>query len=334
MRWQERTATCVPFVAGVVAGLLGVRGAAAQDVPAETPAARRIELDWHAPDSCPDQEEVLERANRMLSGSQAVVEVRARADVTAELDGTWRVSLQTQVGAELGERTLAGESCDAVASASALLLALTVDPNAALESEPEPPPPPPPPEPDPPLPPPLPPPAEEKPKAPLRFLAEIAPSVAVGASPGAAFGAHLGLGVEIRQRWFALAEGAVYAPVERTLDATRGGVFGLQRVGGRLGLKAYSDDLFVVAVCAGLKWNHISAEGVGVVSPQRTDAWYASPFGALRAGVLFSEHLALVGEADVEVAISPPQFVAEGVGEVFTPSSVGFAGRLGVQLSL
>jgi hypothetical protein len=78
-------------------------------------------LSWVAPVGCPDEASVRGDVQRLLSGSQA--SAAARADVTHTGD-SWRVVV-TMNG---GERRLEAASCRALADATALIVAMAVDP--------------------------------------------------------------------------------------------------------------------------------------------------------------------------------------------------------------
>jgi hypothetical protein len=88
-------------------------------------AAPHIALTWRAPEACPDEEAVRASVGRLLSGSTATVEGRAQA--TRE-GATWQVVL-TMNG---GERRLEGDSCYALAEATALIVAMAVDPERVV----------------------------------------------------------------------------------------------------------------------------------------------------------------------------------------------------------
>lgn len=109
-----------------------------------------LDLDWTAPAGCPDRAEVLAHVHRLVPAPPpASLAVRASVRV---VDEGFRVELAMQ-GAASGARTLRASTCASVARATALVIALALDPSASLEPEDEPPPPPPfvpPPRPEPP----------------------------------------------------------------------------------------------------------------------------------------------------------------------------------------
>lgn len=109
-----------------------------------------LSLTWIVPPGCPTEAEVAADVTRRLAGSISARPVLARAEVTVHKD-SWRVVLSTQQSGATGRRVLEGPTCAAVASATALILALTIDPQAAAQNASVPPPPPPRPPPPPPL---------------------------------------------------------------------------------------------------------------------------------------------------------------------------------------
>ena len=81
----------------------------------------RVSLAWRAPAGCPDEASVRADVVRLLAGSQEPV--IARADVERVGD-SWRVV----VAMNGGERRLEAGSCRAIAEATALIVAMAVDP--------------------------------------------------------------------------------------------------------------------------------------------------------------------------------------------------------------
>jgi hypothetical protein len=105
-------------------------------------------LDWSAPPDCPDAEQVRSEVRRFLGSQSASADDKhVEASATVRYDGSsWRVDLVTEIARWKGSRTFFGESCRSVASAAALMVALTVNPRkvAAYRARGEPPPTPPP----------------------------------------------------------------------------------------------------------------------------------------------------------------------------------------------
>ena len=119
------------------AALLGALAAAlfVAHARAETAnGARAVTLRWGAPAGCPDGSYVEAEIARLLAGSDAPARtLDAQADVTRGSNGRWHVRLLTRSGgaggeAGSGERSLDAASCKALADASALIVAMAVDP--------------------------------------------------------------------------------------------------------------------------------------------------------------------------------------------------------------
>lgn len=105
--------------------------------------AASVELDWAAALECPTAADVIGESERILGAASGPRKnVRARADVTHDEHGSWKVTLVTQTDGTSGHRTFAAETCQALADATALILAMTVNPNLTTgEPEPQPAPP-------------------------------------------------------------------------------------------------------------------------------------------------------------------------------------------------
>ena len=87
-----------------------------------------LTLDWTAPAGCPDAAWVEASVLRLLS-TPPTEPLRVRAVVRPEAAG-WQVDLRLE-GAARGTRHLRAASCESVARASALIVALALDPQAA-----------------------------------------------------------------------------------------------------------------------------------------------------------------------------------------------------------
>jgi hypothetical protein len=117
-----------------VFALLGAAVLIAMHVRAE---GDPLELEWNAPKGCPTHDDVIGEVRRIVGTGEVRRRVRAIANVSniASSGGErWSLQLKTEEGGSGGERTLDGHSCKAVASAAALVLALT------LQTDPAPPP--------------------------------------------------------------------------------------------------------------------------------------------------------------------------------------------------
>jgi hypothetical protein len=120
----------------VVMAVGSPRFAAAQTKP--------IMVIWQAPPGCPTAERVEAKVVENLARSGAtMVPVVAMVSVTGPTAGRWQASLVFQAGYTRAERKFEAESCEAIASAAALIITLWVEggpdtpppPAAAQDSE-------------------------------------------------------------------------------------------------------------------------------------------------------------------------------------------------------
>jgi hypothetical protein len=116
----ESSAHRVALLVGAMAALGGAGVASAQAVPAAGT------LTWRAPPGCPTEATVAAEVGQNLAGSgagstafTAVVDVRGPTE-----DGRWEASLLFQALDTRAERRFEAESCEAIASAAALVIAL------------------------------------------------------------------------------------------------------------------------------------------------------------------------------------------------------------------
>lgn len=95
------------------------------------------ELQWDAPDGCPDAADVEQAIDRLLgSRHEAESPVLARAHVTGE-PGNWTLELYVETEQGKTERTLRSQQCSTLRDATALYVALSVDPMAVLDADTE-----------------------------------------------------------------------------------------------------------------------------------------------------------------------------------------------------
>lgn len=118
--------TIAPLAVVALALAASLRGASAQ-----TAVESLVTLQWVAPpDACPDAAYVYGEIGRLLGGgsdpaADAHVAARARVEPT---DAGYRVQLATDVSGMKGQRTLDAQTCKGAANATALILALMVNP--------------------------------------------------------------------------------------------------------------------------------------------------------------------------------------------------------------
>ena len=306
------------------------------------------QLTWSAPGGCSSREKVLEAVKHTLGRA---VETRRRFDVHVAVQPGLSGHVLVDFTAEEGEGSTHGrhfeaESCDAAAAATAVIVALLMDPTSAT---PDPAPdvaspsaPPPVPAPPPMLAPPVvlhvvTPPARVVPsqsRAPavlgsspeahstdvsnglsplavLRlFSARLAVAGDVGTESHANVGAELAVGASLRA-WRLEAVGGVWASGSATASASPGeGVrVGLASLGGRFAYR-FESRAFGLAPFVGMEADHASATGFGGNSQASpTVTWTGADFGAVGTWWL-TRWLALAVTAQAVVPLSRPTFVA------------------------
>ncbi len=96
-----------------------------------------FQLRWDAPAGCPDEGYVRTAIEQLLAGGPgSSARVEARAVVGRSETGQWRVRLATVREGATGERTLEAASCRSLADATALIVALTIDPARVAANRP------------------------------------------------------------------------------------------------------------------------------------------------------------------------------------------------------
>lgn len=300
----------------------------------------RVALRWTAPEGCPAGSRVVAEVDRLLGahGARPARPLEVKAEVIAGDAGALRVHLEIEGDAGPRTRDLSAASCDALADAAALILAMTIDPAAVTAAPPPvrplPAPPPPTPLPPPPPPPPLPAPA---PSLRPRFHLAAWARADLGSLPGVSFAAGgtaaLGLGA------LRVELGAGAAPA-RTQAASRPAASGAT-AGGEISLIAGSAGLcygvlpegrLELSPCAAIELGRLHAAGFGVTTPGEGNVlWSAARLGARFAWWPMSR-AAIVLRAEAAVPFARPTFVLEGLGTVHRPGPV--AGRLGGELEM
>jgi hypothetical protein len=112
---------------------------------AQTPeSVPPVAVDWRAPaqgergaqGDCPDAAYLEHEIERLLGDAPrfATARLHARAEVTHEVGGSWHVELTTVSAQGNGHRAVTAETCGALARATALILALAVDPDRVAKN--------------------------------------------------------------------------------------------------------------------------------------------------------------------------------------------------------
>jgi hypothetical protein len=327
----------------VLGAALGPCASAAADPPP------RVSLTWTAPAGCPASGRVVKEVDRLLGATaprRAPLVVVAR--VTAKPDGGLRVRIEAAGSDGARVRELEAASCDALADATATILALMIDPTSVVAP------------PDvaaadagatavaPPLnarsvdagPPDASAPDGRLPSAPLpwafRFGLDAWLAGDVGSAPGAGAGAAgalvFSLGpLRVDLGLLALPARTATVPAHPTLGGDvsliTGAVSACYDVVPRSASHA-----FELSPCLGYEVGRLHASGFGVTNPGEGDMLWS----AIRPGLLFAwaplARLAIFTRVDAAVPFVRQTFVLENVGDVYRPGIA--AGRLGLGLEV
>jgi len=334
-------------------------------------------ISWIAPlPDCPDEAYVRAAVQQLLGGKvggevggddPGAAHVDAHALVTHTDDGRWRVRLTTRRDGAAGERVVDSDSCRSLADATALIVALAIDPqrvsaNRASPAASAPPPalstsesPPAPastpalvPTPSPastpapvltPAPDPTPAqaPAVPAPFPPTHFAAFASLSGDAGTLPRLAYGFGLGAALLFPRLRFE-AYGA-YWPSHfasgSTVAAGAGGDVFLVAGGLRACWVPVSGDNFErwleVAACPGLEAGDMHGQGKGVRFPLPEDGLWFAATGLARISLRVGPRLVLFLDAAVAVPFAPTAFSLGG-NTIYRPSPVEGRASLGPEL--
>jgi len=105
--------------------------ALAGDPPAR--AVLPIDLGWSAPAGCPSVDEMTDRIRGMLRtvpAAGSAQRYRVQTEIAIAATGEWRARIAIIGPSSPTERAFRGQSCEAVANATALVLAFLIDPTA------------------------------------------------------------------------------------------------------------------------------------------------------------------------------------------------------------
>ena len=314
---------------------------------AESVAATAFHLHWSGPASCPDEGEVARETQRLLGPSTAApraMPVEAEAQVSAAGDG-FELLLRLGPTEQTRTRHLQAPSCDELARAAALVVALAVDPSLSLAEPPRSGGAPPvaaapacleaalpiPPVPPPPCPacascPTAPTPRQNS--GPLWHTALVAgTSGAYGELPQLLPRANVGVAYRAEPYWLELSAGAAFASSGR-LESGRSATFSQWYAAPRfcfepnLGWARFGG-------CAVVEVGVLQASGFGVTSPKTQRDWWVAPGVGLQLSRRMASGAELVVGADAQLAAVRPRFELATL-PLFTPHLIIPALRLGL----
>jgi hypothetical protein len=271
---------------------------------AQVPGLRLV---WRAPERCPTQADVEQAvlAARLDRGASPGREVSAYVAVDRRSDGTYRAILQTKAPEGVGKRELDGESCEAIASATAVVLTLALEAPIGAEL---------------PVPEPTRPARSSKPPpAPrweryvgmfgggvFRALPEPAPLFGImGGLRRGRYAGELSVSSSFPEGMQVDLAGEAYASFS---------MFSLQASGC---LAPITTTKAAVDVCAGVLAEYIAGRSGGISNPAAISIVLLSPVLALRSRVRLAGRLELgLGVAGI-ARPTQPRFVIGGVGQVY-----------------
>lgn len=281
-------------------------------------------LTWDAPEACPSRQEVQADLTRLLGGKIQIpqgddLDVRA----SVEHGRAWSVALVfRRAGRAGGRRFVEAPSCQSLAQATALIVALMIDPDAvsahAQESKEGP----------------APPSSNaaapvSRPSETTQFSLSIHAQTRLGTLPGVDIGAGLGFGM-VRRRWSLELRGTYGLRRDQVGHSSAlpdaNGRFNIL-TGALSGCFKLSQARFAFGPCAVAEAGVVSAKGYGA------DAGFAkhAPWVALGAGGYLSLPLGASWEAalylDLLVPLWRPSYVFAGTpGAVFQAPALGARG--------
>lgn len=305
-----------------------------------------LRFEWHAPQGCPSRAAVIEQAEKLLGRSLTVVapvELALEAHVTRPGE-SWQLDVLQRSSTGTRARSVKAGSCQELADATALFMALAVDPSLgasgaasaafpaeqqaeastpASEAEA--------------VPAPAAASASAEPRAvparppvadrPPRVHAGLSVALTAGRLPGKAFASVLHAGVS-RRSWLWLAELGFHPERQASVAGSRAGgdlsMLGLSTGAG------YLLDLEPMAVgpVAGVEIGWLRGTGTGVQNPTRAGVLLLSAHAGARYALTLSREWALTAAGAVSALANRPRFVLDGIGPVYQPERWGW--RLGV----
>jgi hypothetical protein len=272
-----------------------------------------IDVHWAAPPVCPPRDAVLAEVRRLLGplggGGESVV---ARADVTQASSGRWSASLRIGMEGAESRRDFEAETCSALASAVALIVAIASDARAAATVAAAP--------------------SEAREGLPAALSPALRPIAAatraedrgqleltLGAAldakllPNASPGGALGIGWSLRRSWWrvwALAGAAVFAQETAHVATGESGTLALVASSARACVTFVAAP-FEAGPCAGVEvdymWATAATGDPSFTFRQAHQAW-ATLAGAVLAAVRLAPSLAIFGQLDGLVPLEQPRF--------------------------
>jgi hypothetical protein len=263
-------------------------------------------LEWNAGSACPDKA-AAESAIQDLVGSRIAATDSSdivQVDLSEQADGRWEARIRTRGIAGSGERRFVGPTCDLVANAAVLVVAMTLEPTATADRVT----------------------AMRAPRPPsdalpvlgpreqhLRMIAGLRAMADLGSLPGAASGLGVVLGVHYG-RWHFEGEGTAWSPRLALAEPAEqeGGEIGLYTGGLRGcwdGLRSASGELRLGGCLDGEAGVTTGKGTVGIAERHETSGLWVAVFAGLTARQVTASGLTPWLSFDVGTAVRRPSFV-------------------------
>ena len=301
-------------------------------------SAAELRFSWTAPADCPSSEAVASRVARPEKATAKDEPLEAEGTVERK-DERFRLTLRTKRGDARGERTLEAATCEGLADATAVVLAVaiapaddspdattptvvkteapkaTIDPTATRDAD------------------------RAAPPAASRDVLrehELAVGAALttdtGSMPATAAGGSLSV-AWTPGRFRLEGLGALYGAQTRTTETGNAGAdLQLLVFGGRACWAALVQPV-EVGPCVGGAASLLSATGFGAKEENfDTGARWATATAGAQIRFPIASWAALRGGVDALAAITRPRFVVEGDGAVHQPTALGLRAHLGGEL--
>jgi hypothetical protein len=339
------------LVFSVVSAVVAVQSSTSID-------AGPLHVAWSAPQGCPQASDALARVQTLLGAEVGTVlhqPLEARAVVTELGSGRFRLDLEMRQGSDLGARSIEADSCQEVAQAGALVIALTIDPEllerrgpqqkeAGAPALPDVAPGKAPSAPVSPSPPRASPPPQVRSSAgdaalmaertegrrTLRFGPGLSLLGDAGSLPG--LGAGPEFDVHAQWRWLRTELGFVWLPARRGLAAGHadvGGSIRLLTLAAR-GCAVRGSGVWTGGACIVFELGSMHATAFGAAVNGSGDISWISPGLGLTGGYSLFPGLSLRARIEALVPLDRSEFILENVGPVHEPSQL--VGRLSVGL--
>lgn len=348
-RGRRRDVVLAVALACILRTVMGVVPARAQSEP--------VALEWNAPAGCSSARDVLDRVRRLTKFARLPErQLRAEATVAPRDRGKLHLSLVIRAGGLTAQRTIAGITCEGLAGATAVVLALLLgseEPlkggevdsaegpdarstgpstsdssgtaaqrsDAARASD----------DPEPQAAAVL---ANERRAHPRRRWRAVLQlptgSLGIGPLPGLSFSAWVGGGV-VRDRWSLVAESGAW--LSQTLQAANDPDSEATVRRFEVALRsclAFPLSRWEVAPCVRAAVHHLVARGTGVhIAAQDAGATFASVGVGVQARYRFSQWIGVFSGVDASAHTARPRISIDGVGRVGQLGLLAFTIRVG-----